>query len=274
MFAQTQNAAMLIASYTSNARFNSRHATPLALQLQAAAPVGMTDAQRTALALVARRAEEVDEVRKARLRMSPPALRGPRNALASAWTALNGALLAVASVPAELGAEGAEAGQLAASLFPEGTLFAQADAAAVWSHSKVLFDRIEEEGLRARISALVSPKLLASVQRAYEVLGAAMGLGGSATVMPSSRALADATARFSYAVAGYARALSVGLDESDVAAMERFASALGPIDAMRISGKAEDEGGDDVTTEVPAPTPTGAPVPGAADPVPPPFVSA
>jgi hypothetical protein len=274
MFAQTQNAAMLIASYTSNARFNSRHATPLAIQLQGAAPVGMTEAQRTALGLVVRRADEVDEVRKARLRMSPPALRGPRNALASAWTALHGALLAVASVPAELGPEGPEAGQLAASLFPEGTMFAQADAAAVWSHSKVLSERIEEEGLRARISTLVSPKLLAAVQRAHAQLGAAMGLDGSASAMPSSRALADATARFSYAVAGYARALSVGLDESDVAAMERFAGALAPIDALRISGRAEEEGGDDVTTEVSPATPTGAPTPGAGDPVPPPFVSA
>ena len=57
------------------ARFNSRHCSFLARQLQAVAPTDLTPDQREALALVLARGNEVDAVRKARQRLAHPELR-------------------------------------------------------------------------------------------------------------------------------------------------------------------------------------------------------
>lgn len=63
---------------------NSRHCSFLARQLEAVAPADLTAEQREALTLVLTQGNEVDEVRKARQRLAPPALRGPRNTMVTA----------------------------------------------------------------------------------------------------------------------------------------------------------------------------------------------
>ncbi len=269
MFNQAQNAATLVATYTNNARFNTRHCTALAIQLERVAPADLTADQRAALEAVGKRAAEVDEVRKTRQRLSPPALQAARHGTASAWSALHSALVAMATLPSELGPEAAEAERLDSSLFPEGTSFGLLDAVGLWSHSRVLLERIEEEGVRGRIESLVSPLLLRAVNRAHDQLGESIGVAGTSTVpTPSPRALLDASARFSYAVGAYARALSVGMEDTDEAALERFVAALSPIDALRVTGKADDDASGEESTEpvVSAPTtvvaaPAPAPVP-------------
>ncbi len=241
MTTQIQHQAARIAVYTSNPRFNSRHASALAMQLQRAAPAGLSADQAATLAFVSASATEVEQVRKARSRSTPSAQRVPRLKVITAWTAVKDSLSAIATIPSELGGEGEEAQYINTRLFPEGSPFNQLDAVAVWSQSKELLERLEEEGLKARVNALIHPKLLASVTRAYGQLGEAIGVVGEIITPPPSRGLAEANARFSYAVGSYARALSVSVTFDDPTTLQRFLDALAPIDAMRVTNAAEEE---------------------------------
>ena len=66
---------------------------------------------------------------------------------------------------------------------------------------------------------------------------------------------------------GYARALSVGIDDRDHEAADRFVRAMSPVDTYRITtGKTDDEGDDDDGTDPVTPVDAG---PGG--PTPPPF---
>jgi hypothetical protein len=66
---------------------------------------------------------------------------------------------------------------------------------------------------------------------------------------PPKPALIEAMARFSFAVAGYARALTVGLRDTDEEGLARFLRAVAPIDALRIVGKPTDDEVDDLDDE-------------------------
>ena len=255
---------------------NSRHCSFLARQLEAVAPADLTPEQREALVLLLTRGNEVDEVRKAQQRLAPPALRGPRNTMVTAWASLSGVLSALASVPAKVAPTGEEATKLSSVLFPEGVVFTTYDAGALWAASRVL-ERIEEEGLRARLDAIVHPSVMQSIERAYAELAAAVGLDGNVTKLPPKRALLEATTRFSLAVAAYARALALKIDETDVDAITRFRDALAPIDPLRVSGRAgsvEEEGDEDEgDVEEPTPDPNAPFVPASDDPIDNPFIT-
>lgn len=162
----------------------------------------------------------------------------------------------LATVQPAIDAAGAEAARLRTFLFPEGMTFAQADAAAVWSQSRMLRQRIEEEALGAPIDAPVHPSLRRAITVAHEELSAVAGLDGKAPTRGSTRALAEAVSRFSFAVSAYARALSIGLDLEDRAAFDRFVASLTPIDAFRITGRPSDA---DEDTDAPTPTDTPSP---------------
>jgi hypothetical protein len=209
MFDQMHAAATTLAAYMSPVRFSSRHCALVARLLAAHAPSGLTDDQRRALDRVLARADAVDAVRKERQRVSAPALREPRNAMITAWSALYGALQAVAAVPRELSPAPAEAEALAWTLFPNGIGLASVDAAGLWSLSRMLLERIEEEGLRPRLAALVNPVNLLAVDAAFATLGIAVGAEGPLVRLPAKRALFEATAAFSYSVAAYARTLAI-----------------------------------------------------------------
>ncbi|MCB9620859.1 MAG: hypothetical protein H6724_15580 [Sandaracinus sp.] len=276
MLDQIQNAAAVLAQYTATARFNSRHCSFLARQLQAVAPADLTAEQREALALVLTRGNDVDEVRKARQRLAPPALRAPRNAMVTAWSSLSGVLSALTNVPAKVGTTGEEAAKLSNVLFPEGVVFTTYDAGALWAASRVLLERIDEEGLRARLDAIVHPSVMQAAERAFEELGAAVGVAGAPTKLPAKRALLEATTRFSLAVAAYARALALKIDETDPDAIARFRDTLTPIDPLRVTGRAGtvDEGDDEDDSDPAAPTedPNAPYVPASDDPIDNPFI--
>lgn len=257
MVSSLQNAVAVVSNLTSTARFASHHCTPLAARLRAVAPADLSADQRDALAVVIRVADEVDAITKDRMRTAPPALRAPRNAAVTAWSSMNAVLLAVATVPPAVDADGPEAAAIALKLFPEGVSFSQDDAAAVWRGSHVLISRIAEEGLEARLDALV-PALRASVMHAHAQLGAALGVDGSTGTVPTTRSLAETTSRFAFAVSGYARALSVGLDPQNELAMERFEKALAPIDDFRTTTKSRE---DDESDAPPPVFPPGTPPP-------------
>ncbi len=162
------------------------------------------------------------------------------------------------------GPDGPTASRIALSLFPEGIAFANGDAAALWVHSQRLLGRIESEGLVSSLETLLHPGLLATVRRAHADLGVATGLT-SQTGPASTASLAEACARFAFAISGYARALSVGIDDRDQAAADRFARALAPIDTYRTTtGKSDD-------TEDEDPVEPAAPTGGPGGPTPPPF---
>ncbi|MCB9601047.1 MAG: hypothetical protein H6720_11945 [Sandaracinus sp.] len=280
MLSQTQNVAAMVASYTNTARFSSRHCILLAHQLVRVAPTKLDKPQQAALDLVMVRAQEVEEVRKARQRVSPPALRGARMAVVTAWGAVHGALSALSTVPSEVAPIGEQASTLLVALFPEGNPGMIAlDAGAVWTQSHTLFARIDEESLRARIDALVAPALLQTCERAFRRLGDAVGVTGELKPSTPKTALREANARFAFAVSAYARALSIGLDETDEVALARFQSALAPIDGLRITGRAadaldEDEEDDEPSTPAdPVDDPDAPYVPASDDPIDNPFIT-
>jgi hypothetical protein len=267
MFNTFDDIAAMLAHYTSPSRFRSGQCTALAVSLEQAAPDGMADTHRAALALVRARATEVDAIATSRERTAPPALRAPRNNTTVRWTALNTALLTVGEIPSDVTPDAATAQRIALSLFPSGTSFGTADAATVWVHSRRLLERIDTEGLAASIDALVHPALLASVRRAHAELGAATGLAGRGDA-GDAQSLAEACARFAFAVTSYARAMSVGIGDRDHEAAARFAKALAPIDTYRITtGK---NGDDDEELDPVEPVVDNTP-PRPGGPTPPPF---
>ncbi|MCB9599201.1 MAG: hypothetical protein H6720_02400 [Sandaracinus sp.] len=286
MFEQIQAAATTITAYTTPTRFNSRHCMLVARHLASDAPATMTDLQKRALARVQDCARAVDEVRKERQRVAAPALRGPRNAMVGAWAALHGALGAVASVPREVSPLAAEAASLVATLFPEGVGLSSVDAAGTWTISRLLLERIREEGLRPRLERVVTPVLLTAVDAAFSELSVAVGAEGGRVRLPARRALFEATASFSYAIAAYARALSTTVDEAEPEDLATFRAALSAIDSFRIvrsaSALTEDELDEEGDVEPESPSEPGAEdpddpdapyVPASDDPIDNPFIT-
>ena len=238
MFEQMHAVATTLAAYMSPVRFNSRHCALVARLLAADAPAELTADQRSALDRVLARADAVDEVRKERQRVSAPALREPRNAMITAWSSLYGALQAVAAVPRSLSPAPAEAAALATTLFPNGIGLASVDAAGLWGLSRMLLERMAEEGLRPRLAAIVNPVNLLAVDAAFAALGVAVGAEGPLVRLPAKRALFEATAAFSYAVASYARTLAIGVDEAEPEDLARFRASLAAVDTFKVVGRA------------------------------------
>ncbi|MFO0711625.1 MAG: hypothetical protein U0353_17365 [Sandaracinus sp.] len=264
-----EDVVTVIARYTNTARFGVRHCTPIAIELQKSAPPSLNDAQREALRLVGVRAREVEEIASARERTGPPSVRGPRRAVVVGWSGMQSALLAVATLPAGVVPQSADAARIAASLFPEGVTFGAGDAAAVWAHSQRLLGRIETEGLVTLLETLIHPGFLRAVRAAHAELGTATGLSSASAVSYSTGSLVEARSRFAFAVSRYARALSVDIDDRDHEAAARFAAALAPIDNYRITSDKPDE--DELDAD---PTPIAdpaAPTPSPGGPTPAPF---
>lgn len=243
MISTTQEVSALIATYTSNTRFDSRHCAVLAAQLRRSAPTDLTEVEATALAAIERAASHVTSVRLARLRVSPPALRIPRQELVTSWMALSSMLSAMASVPGE-SPQALEAARLEALLFSERTDFGSLDAAALWDFSKVLLQRIEEESLRPALEALVPKMTLDAIETSVATVAGAIGVEGPSSELPAKRALAEARLRFSFAVATYARALSLRIVLDDATTVARFRSAIAPVDGLRVTatrGRSEED---------------------------------
>ena len=243
MISTAQDLSALIAGYTNNARFDSRHCAVLAAQLRRSAPADLSEVEAAALASVELAATQVTSVRLARLRVSPPALRGPRQELVTSWMALSSMLSALASVPGEA-PQALQAKELLEVLFGGQTDFASFDAAALWDFSKVALQRIDEEALRPTLEALVPKMTLDAIEASVANVAEAIGVAGAPSELPAKRALAEARLRFSFAVATYARSLSLRVSLDDVSTATRFRAALAPIDGLRVSvtrGRSEED---------------------------------
>ncbi|MCB9636906.1 MAG: hypothetical protein H6721_32765 [Sandaracinus sp.] len=256
MISTTQEVSALVATYTNNTRFDSRHCAVLAAQLRRSAPADLTEVEATALEAMERAASHVTSVRLARLRVSPPALRVPRQELVTSWTALYSMLSALASVPGEA-PQALEAARLNALLFAEGTEYTNLDAAALWDYSKVVLQRIEEESLRPALEALVPKMTLDAIDTSVANVANAIGVVGPASDLPVKRALAEARLRFSFAVATYARALSLRIVLDDATTVARFRAAIAPVDGLRVvltRGRSDDDDLDVLEEETEEPT--------------------
>ena len=128
------------------------------------------------------------------------------------------------------------AGQVVDQLFPDGTGFTRLDAAGLWDRTDSLLARITELHLETALVAGINPRLLTNVRYAFERLSRAIQVSGD--VLPTvPNALTEANARFSFALAKYARALSVRVSDDDDASFARFLSALAPIDARPLDSR-------------------------------------
>ena len=226
--------AAQISGYTSSCRVASRHVGTLADLLTARAPKDLSPTQAKALELVRRRAVEVDQVRRDRLGAASPRVGAQRQELANTWSSLHGALVALSNVPADVGDEAAEATAILGRLFSNGLSFVNGDVMALWGDTKILLQRVDEDGLQARIEALVSPSLLRGVRAARGRLASVLGLDGTENELPSGPTLAIVNGYFSFAVTTYTRALSADVDLDDDASIRRFLSAVQPLDRLRV----------------------------------------
>lgn len=256
-----QDVAALIEQLTRKARFRTGHCIPLSIELQKNAPEHLSELQRAALEAVAARAQEVAAVEVERQRRGPANLAEPRRSVITAWSTLQTILTALSGLPSSL-PTGAEAARLRVVLFPSGLDFASHDAAAVWSESKRLLGRIDDEGLAGQVETLAHPDVLRAIREAQTALGVATGLG-LPEASPPEKSLREALDRFAFAVSRYARALSIEVDDRDYDAAARFARALHPIDTYRITSARSDDEAEDPA----APEPTSGP----GGPTPPPF---
>lgn len=253
-----ENGSTLVGTYTNPSRFGSHVCRPLAISLRKTAPADLDARALEALVRVEQRAQDVEDIATARERQAPPAVRGPRIAAGTAWSALNTALGCVALIPSSPLAE--EAQRTQSTLFPDGVSFVQLEAHAAWAVGDRLLSRIDSEGHAPVITRLVHAALLENVREAHAALGIATGLAAGVAIAPSGRSLAEARSRFAYAVSDYARAVSVGLDVGDREAVTRFANAMAPIDTYRITRSTDDDE-DDTDTPTPGEGGGGPPPP-------------
>ncbi|MCB9625724.1 MAG: hypothetical protein H6723_20580 [Sandaracinus sp.] len=241
--------AAQISGYTSSCRVASRHAGTLADLLTARAPKDLSPTQAKVLQLVKLRAVEVDQVRRDRLGATSPRIGQHRLELANAWSSLHGALIALANVPTDVGAEAGEATALLGRLFSNGLSFVNGDVMALWGDTKMLLQRIDDEGLQPRIDAVVSPSLLRSVRAARGRLASVLGLDGVESELPRGPSLAVVNSYFAFAVTTYARALSADIDLDDDASIQRFFSAMQPLDRLRVDTRPGGKGSPEVEPE-------------------------
>jgi RNA 3'-terminal phosphate cyclase len=248
------NLTSIVLSLTTPPRVSARHARALAQKLRAKAPGDLTPEQRARLDEIDRTGDGCDEVIKARERITSGQVGQARNDTAQAWGALASVLAALALVAPEVSPLGKLAAKVHAALFSGGTGFAQLSAVGTWARSARLDERIREEGHQAVIESLGLGVLLANVRHHVAILGAATGCDGRpvAEVEPSPLALVEARDRFRIAVASYARSLAADVDERNPRTLDRFASALSPIDEVRVTYGGSDEEDETAPTGEPA----------------------
>jgi hypothetical protein len=242
----------VITSYTGTVRVPVTKASALAAKLLVAAPADLSAEQRAKLQAVQVAGNACDDVLKARQRVGTGTVRTARLSVVTAWSSFDAALGAFATLPLDVSPLGKDAAMLRESIFGEAETFIQLDGAAAWSASKRLLERIEEEGLEARATALGLSVFVTNARRANGLLGEAIGGVPSATATapePTAHALMDARARFRSTVTTYARALSADVVDDDSPSIERFLRALSPIDEVRTVSGSEDSEADQENRE-------------------------
>lgn len=159
------------------------------------------------------------------------------------WASLHGQLVATTRM---IGTSEAErAAGLLAKLFPAGLAFLSMKYEPEWVHSRLLLQRIDEEGLRAELVELSSETCLDYIESAHAALGQALGLGegedeahdqASEDELP---ALGEQLRELADAIASYGRVLAGRIKTRQPETLARFLSAVAPLDAHRAKARAE-----------------------------------
>lgn len=251
--------------YILSLRITGPLAKPLSQKLVNAAPEDLDESERAALARVVRSAALADEVRSERERLSPAKIRPLVSAIGASFGPMHDALLALSRLAPQYGDRGPRAQRVLTSIFPDGMMLVTLEADAVWSEADRRLGRIDAEGMRAEIDALIGPEHLIAAREATAALGEALGNGTTKRVIPSTTALQRALNAFSRAVANYCRTLSANLDDEDEAKIDRFRRAVGPIDDYRaahpVGAVEESEDEDPIDDEPTEPQPPVTPPP-------------
>lgn len=264
-------------TYLQPARFDVAGGILTGIRLINAKPDDVTEHERDALTDVREATVDVQRIAKLRDRLRPQNLKSEDRAFDASWGAVQMQLAAWARMshtpPGQLAEE------LLTSLFPDGLVFVSRSYEEEWVASKRLLERIDEEGLEESLTSLVHPDLLALTREAHDALGQGLGVGDEPFAVPDGDALYQALRQLSLAIARYARVLAGRVDERDDASVQRFRSAMAPLEAYRAAKRVRrgsGDGGNDadvepVDPEAPAPVPTDEPSddPVVDEPIPP-----
>lgn len=227
------DASFLFRPYVDTVRVKSSHAKALARQLVNSAPTDLSASEGRSLDRMVACADEVQRALSAREHVSPERVGTARLGVITAAGALYGALEAMSRTPPEVSDRGARARAVLRQAFSDDNSFTKQDAPAMWASGLRRLEAIERNELRAEIIALVGEDMLVAFERALAALGGALGAGSTAHAVPSTSALAEKARTFSLSIASYCRVLAASVVVEDEASVERFRTAVAPIDEYR-----------------------------------------
>ncbi len=250
--------------YARGVRSSGPGALLLTERLKKEAPRDLKADEKAALAFVEQCSAEVSTVLADRDRLAPGALRSVLAPYANDWGALHDALEAKARLSSQISDVGPRATAITTSLFPDGKSFLVLPARVAWVEGFRRLKRIQAEKLQKEIDGLIGPEFLAAVNQSTDALANAIGTGEGAHPGSGSTALSDALVTFGRAVGAYARLLAAHCDESDPDSVQRFLSAVAPMDEHRAITRAATPANATPTatdqpvqdTSAPAPAPT------------------
>ncbi len=219
--------------YVRGVRSSGPGAVVLAERLKKEAPRDLKADEKAALAFVDHCAEGVRLVQAGRDRVSPGKLRPVLAVFMNDWTAFYEALGAKARVSLHVSDVGPKALALSTSLFPDGVSFTQLPARLAWAEGFRRLERVQVEKLEKEIAGLIGPEFLAGAEASTGALGDAIGTGEAPHPGSGSTALSEALGTFGRAVGTYARVLAAHCDESNSDSVQRFLSAVAPLDEHR-----------------------------------------
>lgn len=234
-----------VREFTGPARVASRSAQHVARGLEAAIPIDATPEERAALERAIAAGDAVQASLLDREQATPARVRPAYVAFVTLWSIFNDALVAIARIPGEISPRGPRAAALMSEVLPEGIAFAQLEAGQAWAAAARRLALVDDKGLGPVIAEAIGADVLEGVRGATLRLREAVGAGPTPTEFASSTAVAEKLADFSRLVGIYCRLLSAKVDEADLATVERFRKAVGPLIEYRASRRGQDETGDD-----------------------------
>lgn len=252
--------------YVQPTRFTVGQGLTLARRLASAAPEGLGERERAALALVEGAAQSLSSVARERLAPDGEAVRPLAARLVSAWLALRDALSANARLTGTEASARAEV--LLARVLPNGASVAKLPAVELWPMSETLLQRIAELGVAAEVDELVGARFLAQIRQAHAVFAEAIGVSGAPRPAPSRTAVREASAALAAAIVEYGRRMIGWVDVERPDSVAAFRRAMSPLDEhrQRASGK---RGGIEEGTETDVVVGGDEPSPVVVDPLPP-----
>jgi hypothetical protein len=240
-----------VRSYVDPLRIGARYAKPVARLLLHAAPSDITPEEQVRLAAANALADEIGGVLYERDRLANTKVQPLSANFRICMGALHDALLATASLPEAESENAGRAKELLRIFFPEGIAFTKLSALAAWSEGEWRMQQIEKNGWSAVVGEITRPEFLSAAKRATEAFGEVIGVGRAPREEAPKRGLQLILAQFSRKVAAYVRALAARVDEDDAASIERFRSAVAPIDEFRArrAAASEEESADEEAAE-------------------------